>query len=87
MSLRGEAEESATGEGQPLALYAWHKGRSKRLPLTDRVALAAKVGGCETRSPLPFAKERRGDEGPTTGDQYTTTLLIDLPSRIRSNPL
>ena len=39
---RGEAEETATGEGQPLAPYSLQQGRSQRPPLTDRVALAPK---------------------------------------------
>ena len=42
MSPEPIGEESATGEGQPLAPYLFHQGQSKRLPLTDRVALALK---------------------------------------------
>jgi len=39
---RAEGEETATGEGPEFGPYQWHEGPSKSLPLTDRVALAAK---------------------------------------------
>ncbi len=39
--------------GSRLLLTGGERFRSKLLPLTDRVALGAKEGACETRSPLP----------------------------------
>ncbi len=42
MSPEAKPRNQATGEGQPLAPYRSREGRSKFLPLTDRVALALK---------------------------------------------
>jgi len=43
----------AVGEGRDLAPSLYEQHRSQVRPLTDRVALGAKEGACETRSPLP----------------------------------
>jgi len=48
----------AVGEGQDLAPMLLVQRRSQILPLTDRVALGAKEGACETRSPLPVTTGR-----------------------------
>ncbi len=54
-------EETGPDEGKPLAPSLRCQGLSKRLPLTDRVALGSQEVACETRSPLP-QKRGRGKE-------------------------
>jgi len=39
--------------GRALLRALFEQQRSQFRPLTDRVALGAKEGACETRSPLP----------------------------------
>ena len=47
-------------------------------PLTDRVALAAEVGRCETRSPLPPKKGERAKAGRNhTGSCYGENLSVN----------
>jgi hypothetical protein len=81
MSPEPLGEETATGEGQPLAPCALREALSKVLPLTDRVALAAKEGRCETRSPLPQRKERWGRGGASGAVCGLLCSRCDRPGR------